>query len=50
MYNVIITKIALTRSTLSAQNSLNFVRQPGPAKELKHSPRFLSCGREKMWK
>jgi len=55
MYNVIITKTALTRSTLSAQNSVNAVWRPGwaplgPSKELKRSPRFLSRGLEKMWK
>ena len=41
MYNVIITKIALTRSTLSGQNSLMSFggrAQPGPAKELKSAP------------
>jgi len=52
MYNVIITKMAFTRSTLSAQNSMSFGGQapPGPAKELKRSPRFLSRGWEKMLK
>jgi len=41
-------KIALTRSTFSAQNAPNVVAPPGPARELKPSPNHLAVAGGKM--
>jgi len=51
MYNAIITKIASTEALFRPKiHQVSFGGQapPGPTKELKCSPRFLSPGQEKM--
>jgi len=55
MYNVIVTKIALTKSTLSAQNSLNVGCRPGMLRSLSAPPDSLTlagrrCGNKKQGK